>query len=266
MRAALFNDTIVLPFIRYRSPEVSGTEVGESDAHEGLIGFLSARKIGSEEMEVPSQILYALYNLTKDGVHGNYWEKYSELSVPLIWNSHTSRRTADSILYNLFTQVTFSDVNKITRVETPKGYRYYGGPGLILKEDRGIMKPLLLYTHTVKGIFTANNPDGAYTLTGLNTVGLNLRVAPSVFSDDDMMSKLIVKKLIPSICKPLNLGYSADWLLLPGSGRIMTPRVIVEDLSKWILQPVKPNVATFEQDLKQFYADDRIIDEIVDSL
>ena len=46
----------------------------------------------------------------------------------------------------------------------------------------------------------------------------------------------------------------------------LTPRVIVEDLSNWILQPVKPKIPSFNYDLKQLYADERIIDEIIDGL
>ena len=96
-------------------------------------------------------------------------------------------------------------------------------------------------------------------------IGLNLRVAPSVFSDGDIVSKCIVKKLIPALLKPLD-RVRLPLSIFPEQKKTVTPRVIVEDLSNWILQPVKPKMSSFDRDLRQFYADERIIDEIIDGL
>lgn len=263
MTANEFNRIITYPFTDYEGLGVADS-TGSSELHEGLVGFIKAKKIDNREMEVPAQILNSLYKLTSGNVY-EHSGAYSEMVVPLIWKDTVLKKSADSILYQLFAGKSFGGSDKIQRITTSKGYTYYGGPGIVLKEERGIIRPLLLYTFTIQGmhrtIYSATQP----AIEGPRVVGLNLRVAPSVFSDGDIVSKCIVKKLIPALLKPLD-GVRLPLLIFPEQKKTVTPRVIVEDLSSWILQPVKPKVDSFDHDLRQFYADERIIDEIIDGL
>ena len=263
MTANMFDRIITYPFTNYEDLGVADS-TGSSESHEGLVGFIKAKKIDDREMEVPAQMLNSLYKLTSCNVY-EHSETYSEMVVPLIWERTVLKKSADSILYQLFARKRFKDAAKIQRITTSKGYTYYGGPGIVLKEERGIIKPLLLYTFTVNGTHRTSYNATLSVIEGPKVIGLNLRVAPSVFSDDDIVSKCIVKKLIPALLRPL------DWKSLPLSifpeqEKTLTPRVIVEDLSGWILQPVKPKVDSFDHDLRQFFADERIIDEIIDGL
>lgn len=263
MTANGFDRIIIRPFTNYEDlGEVAST--GSSESHEGLVGFIKTKKIGNREMEVPAQMLRSLYKLTSDNVY-EHSGAYSEMVVPLIWRSTVLKKSADSILCQLLARKQFMGTDKIQRVTTFKGYTYYGGPGIVLKEERGIIRPLLLYTFTINGIHRTYYNATPLVIKGPKVIGLNLRVAPSVFSDNDIVSKCIVKKLIPALLKPLD-GTSLPLSIFPEQEKTLTPRVIVEDLSGWILQPVKPKISSFDHDLKQLYADERIIDEIIDGL
>lgn len=265
MTAYKFDRVVTYPFINYGDlGNGAGDIIGASESHEGLVGFIRAKKIDSGETEVPVQILYSLYKLTRGTVY-EHSGTYSEMAVPLIWENTILKKSADSILCQLFTRKMFRDVDKIQRITTSKEYIYYGGPGIILKEERGIIRPLLLYTFTINGIHRTMYNGTVSVIEGPKVVGLNLRVAPSVFSDTDSVSKCVVKKLIPALLKPLD-GERFPLPILPEQKKTLTPKVLVEDLSNWILQPVKPKVSSFDHDLRQFFADERIIDEIIDGL
>lgn len=266
MTAYEFDRVVTYPFTNYESlGNGDGVTTMASESHEGLVGFIRAKKIDSGETEVPVQILYSLYELTKGSVFENS-RAYSEMAVPLIWENTILKKSADSILRQLFAGRTFKGADKIQRITTSKEYIYYGGPGIVLKEEKGIIRPLLLYTFTINGIHrTRYNSTISVDIEGPKVVGLNLRVAPSVFSDTDSVSKCVVKKLIPALLKPLD-GERFFLSILPEQKKTLTPKVIVEDLSNWILQPVKPKVSSFDHDLRQFFADERIIDEIIDGL
>lgn len=262
MTADEFNTIITYPFTNYEDLGVADS-TGSSELHKGLVGFIKAKKIDNREMEVPAQMLHSLYELTSGNVY-EHSGAYSEMVVPLIWGGTIPKKSADSILCQLFAKRVFRGTNKILRITTTKGCIYYGGPGIILKEERGIIRPLLLYTFTINGIHWTYYND-FLPIKGPRVIGLNLRVAPSVFSDGDIVSKCIVKKLIPALLKPLK-GARLPLFIFPEQEKTVTPRVIVEDPSNWILQPVKPKMSSFDHDLRQFYADERIIDEIIDGL
>ena len=264
MTADIFDRMIIYPFTNYDDLGCnSGAGVGSSGSHEGLVGFLRVKKIDSREMEVPVQMLYSLYKLSTGNVYENSGT-YDEMVVPLIWKDTVLKKSADTILHQLFVRELFRDVDKIQKITTSKPYAYYGGPGIVLKEERGIIRPLLLYTYTVQGIHRTEYRTTGAIVEGPKVIGLNLRVSPSVFSDTDIVSKCIVKKLIPALLKPLE-GERFPLSICPEQ-KTMTPKVIVEDLSDWVLQPVKPKMSSFDHDLRQFYADERIINEIVDGL
>lgn len=265
MTADIFGRMIIYPFTDYGDLGCcSGVGTGSSESHEGLVGFLRAKKIDSREMEVPAQILYSLYKLITGNVYTNS-ETYGEMVVPLVWKDTVLKNSADAILHQLFARKLFRDIDKIQRITTSKPYTYYGGPGIVLKGERETIRPLLLYTFTVQGIHRTEYETTGAVVEGPKVIGLNLRVAPSVFSDTDIVSKCIVKKLIPALLKPLD-GTRLPLSIFPEQEKTLTPRVIVEDLSNWILQPVKPKVSSFDHDLRQFFADERIIDEIIDGL
>lgn len=264
MEADEFKRIITYPFIVYGDLSAEGDITANlSELHEGLVGFIRAKKMDSREMEVPAQMLYSLYKLATDNYYENS-EAYGEMVVPLVWEDTVLKKSADTILYQLFARKVFSGADKILRITTSKRYTYYGGPGIVLKEERGIISPLLLYTFTVRGIHRTEYGTNRIVVEGPKVIGLNLRVAPSVFENSDIVSKCIIKKLIPAILEPLN-SERFPLAILPEETTV-TPKVIVEDLSNWVLQPVKPKMSSFDHDLRQFYADERIINEIIDSL
>ena len=181
MTADEFSRIITYPFTAYEDLGVADS-TGSSESHKGLVGFIKARKIDNREMEVPAQMLRSLYKLTSGNVY-EHSGAYSEMVVPLIWENTVLKKSADSILCQLFARWVFRGVNKIQRITTTKECVYYGGPGIVLKEERGIIRPLLLYTFTINGIHRTRYDGTGSVIEGPRVIGLNLRVAPSVFSD-----------------------------------------------------------------------------------
>ena len=257
MTESIFKQMVIRPFVNYTDLNAEHEpETSTYSPYRNLVGFIRAMRVDHGETEVPSTVLRSLNDLMRGNTFRDS-EACNEIVVPLLWDEVASNKSADSILFRMFVQKAFSGPSKILKVNTSKGYSYYGGLGVILKEEREIIKPLLLYTCTVHDDSSADC---------LDVIGLNLRVAPSVFLDDDVVSKCIVKKLIPVLLNPIEYTQVIYFRQSLEQTITMTPKVIVEDLSDWVLQPVKPEVNSFDHDLRQFYADDRIINEIVDSL
>lgn len=256
-------ETIRRPFIHIENLNVDYSMYGRMELHDTLKGFIRADRITASGTEVPAQLLKAIKGLMR----GYYTDsmKYSGISVPLISGRTVTKKSAATVLSYAFTRVTIDDICKILKFPVGRS-TYYGGPGIILKEENGAINPMLLYTVTAR---TVPNPrqDSAATDFLLEVTDLNLRVAPSVFLDSDVMSRHIVRKLIPEICqtRPYQDGWYTDNYIV-ASRQNIAPKVIVEDLSDWVLQPSRPKVESFDQELRQFYADERIIDEIVDGL
>ena len=107
-----------------------------------------------------------------------------KLSYPLYVGGSETRRTADSIIQS---------INKcpaslrLSNIKTSKGLDYYGGQGLIFDE---YWNPLILCG------FTINIDRTNKHITVLKPV---CYVSPVVFENNDLLSKAIVKKVIPYI-------------------------------------------------------------------
>ena len=59
MTANMFDRIITYPFTNYEDLGVADS-TGSSESHEGLVGFIKAKKIDDREMEVPAQMLNSL--------------------------------------------------------------------------------------------------------------------------------------------------------------------------------------------------------------
>lgn len=225
---------------------------GSITNHKTLKGFLQIKWVGIDKPEIPILALRSFYAL----LHGKYRiEGADVISIPLIYNPliprNTSRVTnSTAILYRTY-NVNFTAADKLICFTCPgKPYKYFSGRGILLKEEGEVITPLLLHTVSVKP-----NPNN---FSPFRTHHTNLRISPLVFKNRDHVSKYITSKLIPALCDSLyDPIYASDKEPLT---------IIVEDLSKWILMPVKPNLTTHEQDLKDFYTREDTINEIIDSL
>lgn len=122
-----------------------------------------------------------------------------DIVIPLTHPYTMIKKTSDSIISALFRYSnSYGRTYNIGLIDTEKGYKYYGGKGLILDEN---FIPLLVcgYEVTLTSIV-----DGGYKY-GYPTCIIN----PSVFNREDMVSKAIVKKVIPFYTSE-NLGMMRD--------------------------------------------------------
>lgn len=112
-----------------------------------------------------------------------------DIVIPLS-SPHTPppmKKTSDSIINTLFKgENIFGRGHNFNCVDTGKGYKYYGGKGLILDDD---YIPLLICGYEVELI---GSLDGGYKYH--YPVCL---INPDVFEKEDMVSKAIVRKVLP---------------------------------------------------------------------
>lgn len=109
---------------------------------------------------------------------------HRDMVVPISLPSQEVKKTSDSIISALFRQQSWYGYrNSFRYIDTTKGYGYYGGKGLILADD---YKPLLVCGYEMRAI-----------LGGYEYINPMCFISPDVFTRDDMVSKCIVKKVIP---------------------------------------------------------------------
>lgn len=104
-----------------------------------------------------------------------------EYVVSLSTPSTVVKKTADSIITFLFNRNHYTE-NKINKIDTTKGYEYYGGKGIILDED---CRPLIICGTVKKNALNSSSRSNMCL------------ISPRVFNREDVVSKAIVKKIIP---------------------------------------------------------------------
>lgn len=109
---------------------------------------------------------------------------FRDIVVPIPLPRQAVRKTSDSIINVLFRQQSWCDYrNSFRYISTTKGYGYYGGKGLVLADG---YKPLLVCGYEMRA-----------TLGGYEYINPMCFISPDVFTRDDMVSKCIVKKILP---------------------------------------------------------------------
>lgn len=181
--------------------------------------------ISSPSMEFPaySRNLYEinainrLRTLATSTVDSNS-SVYDEIAVFMYEGRMTHKRTADSVLKSMFTENLSS--YRLIKVITNKGEVYYGCKGIIMDANKRV---LFMVT------FNEEPFENRLKLTGVN-----LYINPSVFLNDDLISKAIVKKIIPFYIENEYIVYTPSSVVngFNGSGRDRVPRkikIILED-------------------------------------
>lgn len=160
---------------------------------------------------------------------------------PLYVGGQEFKRTADSILQSINRcPVEF----RLSKIQTSKGAIYYGGNGVILDEK---FEPLMLLGYEIF-IDRVNR-----RIKFLNPICM---VAPNVFENNDMLSKAIVKKVIPFFAtnwveKPSVLRRNRVYLEVPNNSFDNMP-VHVGYLNEYFVSPKAPRkVDTLDDDIYQ---------------
>lgn len=164
-------------------------------------------------------------------------QQVQKIVLPLYDNLYSiTKRTFDSVIRQFFAGVSFSD--RLQKITTAKGEVYYGGKGIILDKD---LAPILLCT------LKARKDYGEYmnTITYYRPV---CHISPKVFTEStSLMNKGIIKRVIPF--------YTTENVALPDSYmcrsaiRSSTVEIIIDDFSRFFVEPVKPTPSTCSNEI-----------------
>ena len=253
MVATMYNDLITYPF------NIVNANIGVFIAysscleeHDILNGYICTDVNHTGSFEVPMAILpYLETILTESKI------KWKQIAMPLYYEGTIIKNTSYAIIKLFFKEVSVGG-RRLFKVITKKGEVYYGGNGMIFDQ---YMKPLVLYTATVTGMTSVTIPHRPVRMKATISA-FNVRVSPQVLLKDDMLKKSIISKVIPSLV--LKSFTSMRGVVLD---KPITPKVIIEDLSKWIKRPAKVgNPQTFKEDMQKFLSREDIIQDIVECL
>lgn len=145
--------------------------------------------------------------------------------IPCYDISPIQKRTADPILGYLLGEIPCDRGATVKQVITPSGDRYYGGGGFLLDQN---FTPLLIlgieYEYINQGLTWKRSPLCPVCV-----------INPVVFSRDDLMSKYIVKKVIPAI-SDYTVG---EYNIMEIKDRRMKT-VITQEISNFVESTVEP--------------------------
>lgn len=248
-----YKEALMGVFLRYDDlavSDVTNTEI-TLDNHNAF-NKLFVIDISSDEIEVPVFARSAVELMVRSKMCLPYMAHVSKVVIPMYVNTYNqSRRTADSIVSNFFSRVNFNQ--RLQKVTTNKGEVYYGGRGIILDKDFNI---LLLCTIVCRRMMR----DGGQVMSYYKPV---IHVNPQVFlREGSLVDKSILKKVIP-----FYVSHNIDTVGTHAYFRSdipegTKPQVLIDDVSKFIENPIKPTPQKCSDDvLNQLLADN--IDDVL---
>lgn len=151
--------------------------------------------------------------------------QFTKFSYPLYVGGEETRKTADSIIQSIN---RCSRGRRLAHIKTCKGLDYYGGQGLIFDE---LWNPFMVCGFII-------NVDGINRT--MSVVRPVCYVSPTVFLNGDILSRAIIKKVIPYI--------SLHGISVPYRGRIpfnntnefRNVSVTIAPIKGFIVSPTKP--------------------------
>lgn len=254
MTATAYKELITYPFnTMYADTGVYVTHSSCLEEHDILNGYICTDVNHTGSFEVPMAMLpYLETVLVQPKI------KWKQIAMPLYYDRNTvTKNTSDAIIRCFFLETPAGN-ERLSKVTTKKGEVYYGGNGMIFDQH---MEPLVLYTATVTGmtpVILARRPMRVKAIIS----AFNVRVSPQVLLKDSTLKKSIISKAIPSLV-------SSRFASMRGvaSGKPITPKIVIEDLSEWIKKPAKVgSPQTFQEDMRKFLSREDIVQDIVGCL
>lgn len=171
-----------------------------------------------------------------------------KISYPLyVTDKYQNKRTADSIIQTINkTPVTW----RLSEIITSKGLHYYGGQGLIFDEDWNLMMMCgyLIYIDRTNNIINIVRPE--------------CYISPDVFTENDILSKAVIKKVIPYISShSINIPFTIQAhsaVIHDRASFFKGASVIIEPLKKWIYTTQSPyNIERLDEDIWRLLNENR---------
>ena len=150
--------------------------------------------------------------------------QFTKFSYPLYVGGEETRKTADSIIQSIN---RCSRGRRLAHIKTCKGLDYYGGQGLIFDE---LWNPFMVCGFII-------NVDGINRT--MSVVRPVCYVSPTVFVNGDILSKAIVKKVIPFISLH-GISVPVRDIALFNTNEFRNVSVTVAPIKGFIVSPTKP--------------------------
>lgn len=153
--------------------------------------------------------------------------QFIKFSYPLYVGGEETRKTADSIIKSIN---RCSRNRRLAHIKTCKGLDYYGGQGLIFDE---LWNPFMVCGFII-------NVDGINKT--MSVVRPVCYVSPTVFVNGDILSKAIVKKVIPYISlHGISVHYTYRGMIpFNNTNEFRNVTVTIAPIKGFIVSPTKP--------------------------
>lgn len=154
---------------------------------------------------------------------------------PLYINGNVQKRTSDAILKTVFC----ANERRLVKISTPKGDVFYSGKGVLLDSA---FNPLMIWGYKT---FIEDKKEG---LLRYNTtpIGYQCYISPRVFTNEDLVSKAIIKKVIPYISSEVIYSYGNSTFNRISGSVVIT----IQDIDYMIVRPETPvNFDTIDDDI-----------------
>jgi hypothetical protein len=221
------------------------------DKNRAFRRFVYCNMVG-REFEVPIILRHYVEERIRR-LYRSYTLPNRELVMPLLNQEYyTTKRTADSILNNLFSFKAWFGLQSII---TNKEVKYYGNVGCILD---GNYKPL--FYPTLLGHFVLTEEG---EITGFEYTECRIHVHNSVLtSESDLICKAIMKKVLPYMMSDeVRILYLNDRATVSNN---LTKKIIIEDISDFIKSPVSMSDNYTDEDVNNFLAEN--VDDVLNQL
>lgn len=168
--------------------------------------FLQVDIEKDKEFFIPVLGLYNSFRAILAWMNANCPDDTLRLCYPLYVSADATKKTGDSIIQAI------SDCPsnlRLVKINTTKGIDYYGGGGIAMDDK---WNPLMLLGYQVKLDLVDSK---------IQVIRPSCKIDPSVFTNADILSKAIIKKVIPffsynSLTYPY-LGYLSGTVTFPDS-------------------------------------------------
>lgn len=251
-----YANTLTRVFLEYDDAAVSDVTNTETtlDNHNAF-NRLFVIDVSSDEIEVPVFARSAVESVVRGNLKFPYISHVSKIVIPMYVNTYNmAARAADSIVSIFFSRTNFNQ--RLQKVTTSKGEVYYGGKGIILDKDFNI---LFLCTIVCKRM----EHRGRQVISYYKPV---IHVSPQVFlRGEGLVDKSILKKIIPFYVSHNIDSVSTYAYFRSDIPEGTKPQILIDDVSKFIENPVKPTPQKCSDDvLNQILADNA--DDVLNQL
>lgn len=242
-----YENTLMRVFLEYGDTAVGDVTNTETtlDNHNAF-NRLFVIDVSSDEIEVPVFARSAVESVVRGNLEFPYISHVSKIVIPMYVNTYNmATRTADNIVNIFFSRTSFN--RRLQKVTTNKGEVYYGGKGIILDKDFNI---LFLCTIVCKRM----EHRGRQVMSYYKPV---IHVSPQVFlRGEGLIDKSILKKIIPFYVSHNIDSVSTRAYFRSDIPEGTKPQILIDDVSKFIENPVKPTPQRCSDDvLNQILAD-----------